>query len=139
MSEKHEPAAGPDEANREETMRLVSEETIGMESEPPGNAELPDNAKSGQKSTPEGLGNLAAMLDVPLNITVELGRTRLPLGEVLALEPGAVVELDRFPGEPLDLYANGRLIARGEVIVLNDIFGFRITDILVNTAQGLKP
>lgn len=82
------------------------------------------------------LGNLAAMLDVPLKITVELGRAELPLAEVLALKPGSVVELDRFPGEPLDLYANGRLVARGEIIVLNDIFGFRITDILLVQSEG---
>ena len=75
------------------------------------------------------LGNLTAMLDVPLRLTVELGRADLPLCEVLALKPGGVVELDRFPGEPLELYANGRLVARGEIIVLNDIFGFRVTDI----------
>lgn len=81
------------------------------------------------------LANLAAMLDVPLHITVELGRAELPLAEVLALKPGSVVELDRFPGEPLDLYANGRLVARGEIIVLNDIFGFRITDILLAQAE----
>ncbi len=73
--------------------------------------------------------NLAAMLDVPLKLTVELGRAELPLAEVLALKPGAVVELDRFPGEPLELYVNGRLVARGEIIVLNDIFGFRVTDL----------
>jgi flagellar motor switch protein FliN/FliY len=82
------------------------------------------------------LTNLAAMLDVPLKITVELGRAELPLAEVLALKPGSVVELDRFPGEPLDLYANGRLVARGEIIVLNDIFGFRITDILLAQVEG---
>lgn len=82
------------------------------------------------------LSSLAAMLDVPLKITVELGRAELPLAEVLALKPGSVVELDRFPGEPLDLYANGRLVARGEIIVLNDIFGFRITDILMAQSEG---
>lgn len=82
------------------------------------------------------LSSLAAMLDVPLKITVELGRAELPLAEVLALKPGSVVELDRFPGEPLDLYANGRLVARGEIIVLNDIFGFRITDILMSHTEG---
>lgn len=81
------------------------------------------------------LGNLAAMLDVPLKITVELGRAELPLAEVLALKPGSVVELDRFPGEPLDLYANGRLVARGEIIVVNDVFGFRITDILLSSTD----
>ena len=72
---------------------------------------------------------LSGMLDVPLRLTVELGRAELPLAQVLALKPGSVVELDRFPGEPLDLYANGRLLARGEIIVLNDIFGFRITEV----------
>jgi flagellar motor switch protein FliN len=82
------------------------------------------------------LSSLAAMLDVPLRLTVELGRAELPLAEVLALKPGSVVDLDRFPVEPLDLYANGRLVARGEIIVLNDIFGFRITDILLSQAQG---
>lgn len=84
------------------------------------------------------LANLAAMLDVPLRITVELGRAELPLAEVLALKPGSVVELDRFPGEPLDLYANGRLVARGEIIVLNDIFGFRITDILMTPTEAVN-
>ncbi|MEN6548397.1 MAG: flagellar motor switch protein FliN [Armatimonadia bacterium] len=84
------------------------------------------------------LANLAAMLDVPLRITVELGRAELPLAEVLALKPGSVVELDRFPGEPLDLYANGRLVARGEIIVLNDIFGFRITDILMSPTEAVN-
>lgn len=83
------------------------------------------------------LSSLAAMLDVPLQITVELGRAELPLAEVLALKPGSVVELERFPGEPLDLYANGRLVARGEIIVLNDIFGFRITDILMANTEGI--
>jgi flagellar motor switch protein FliN/FliY len=76
------------------------------------------------------------MLDVPLRLTVELGRAELPLAEVLALKPGSVVELDRFPGEPLDMYANGRLVARGEIIVLNDIFGFRVTEI-PNTAAEM--
>lgn len=74
---------------------------------------------------------LAALLDIPLKLTVELGQAELPLAEVLALRPGSVVELDRFPGEPLDLYANGRLVARGEILVLNDIFGFRLTELLI--------
>lgn len=92
---------------------------------------------TGTPSRPQdvNLGNLAAMLDVPLRLTVELGRAELPLAEVLALKPGSVVELDRFPGEPLDMYANGRLIARGEIIVLNDIFGFRVTDIPSATTE----
>ncbi|MHB8997401.1 MAG: flagellar motor switch protein FliN [Armatimonadota bacterium] len=95
----------------------------------------PSAASTPSRTQDANLGNLAAMLDVPLRLTVELGRAELPLAEVLALKPGSVVELDRFPGEPLDMYANGRLIARGEIIVLNDIFGFRVTDIPSATTE----
>jgi flagellar motor switch protein FliN len=90
---------------------------------------------------PEGVGAgqapeaLAMMMDIPLEVTVELGRASLTLAEVLALGPGSVVELDRLPGEPLELFANGRLIARGEVVVLNDTFGLRVTEIVQN-ARG---
>jgi flagellar motor switch protein FliN len=94
-----------------------------------------DEGALGPAAGGAGQLNLAAILDIPLRLTVELGRAELPLGEVLALAPGAVVELDRFPGEPLDLYANGRLIARGEIIVLNDIFGFRVTEVLTGQAE----
>jgi flagellar motor switch protein FliN/FliY len=81
--------------------------------------------------------HLAGMLDIPLNLAVELGRAELTLGEVLALRPGGVVELDRLPGEPLNLYANGRLIARGEIIVVNEVFAFRVTD--VTSAAPSRP
>ncbi len=93
-------------------------------------------AASWQQQSAGQRNNLHALLNVPLRLTVELGRAELPLAEVLALQPGSVVELDRFPGEPLDLYANGRLIARGEIIVLNDIFGFRITELPFSVAEG---
>jgi flagellar motor switch protein FliN len=74
--------------------------------------------------------NLDLMLDLPLDVTVELGRAELPLAHVLALNTGAVIQLDRLPGEPLDLLVNGRLVARGEIVVLNDTFAFRITDLI---------
>jgi flagellar motor switch protein FliN len=96
---------------------------------------------SGDGLPPEGVGAaqtpeaLAMMMDIPLDVTVELGRASLTLAEVLALGPGSVVELDRLPGEPLELFANGRLIARGEVVVLNDTFGLRVTEIVQN-ARG---
>jgi flagellar motor switch protein FliN len=73
---------------------------------------------------------LDLLLDVPLSITVELGRTRMTIQELLSLGPGSVVELDKTAGEPLDIVVNDRLVARGEAVVVNDKFGIRITDIV---------
>jgi flagellar motor switch protein FliN/FliY len=70
------------------------------------------------------------MLDLPLDATVELGRAELPLAQVLSLQHGSVIQLDRLPGEPLDLLVNGQLVARGEIVVLNDTFAFRITELV---------
>jgi flagellar motor switch protein FliN/FliY len=67
---------------------------------------------------------------VEMEVTVELGRTRMPVRELLALAPGAVLELDRAAGSPADLLVNGRLIARGEVVVVDEDFGLRVTEII---------
>jgi flagellar motor switch protein FliN/FliY len=69
-----------------------------------------------------------------MELTVELGRTRMPVRELLALAPGDVLELDRADGSPADLLVNGRLIARGEVVVVDEDFGLRITQILDSDA-----
>jgi len=79
---------------------------------------------------------LPLMLDVPMEVTVEIDRVRLSLAEVLSLQPGAVVQLNRVPGEPLDLLVNGRLVARGEIVVVNDVFAFRVTEIVGVGAVG---
>lgn len=96
----------------------------------------PERAEA-DSSGDEGGGwrNLQRMLDVPLSLTVELGSTEMPLSEVLRLEGGSVITLDRMPGEPIDLLINGRVFARGEVVVVNETFGFRITE-LVQDAEG---
>ncbi len=70
------------------------------------------------------------LLDVPLNVTVELGRTKMPISDVLNLASGAVIELEKMAGEPLDLLLNGRLVARGEAVVVGERFGIRITTIV---------
>ncbi|MCD6352241.1 MAG: flagellar motor switch protein FliN [Armatimonadetes bacterium] len=112
----------------------------------PPEADVPDVAEPGAAaSTPAGAESslmppapdmpsvppspeaLAAMMDVPLQVTVELGRVSLPLADVLALQVGSVVDLDRDPGEPLDLLVNGRPIARGQIVVVNDTLAFHIT------------
>ena len=76
------------------------------------------------------LAALELMLDVPLDVTVELGRASMQLGEALALQAGSIIELDRLPGEPLDMHINDRLVARGEVVVVNEVLGLRVTEIV---------
>ncbi len=70
------------------------------------------------------------LLDVPLQVTVELGRRKMRIGELLALVKGSVIELDKVAGEPLDVRVNDKLVARGEAVVVNDKFGVRLTDVV---------
>ena len=78
-----------------------------------------------------GAGNdINMILDIPVQLTVELGRTRIPIKHILQLAQGSVVELDAMAGEPMDVLVNGYLIAQGEVVVVNDKFGIRLTDIV---------
>jgi flagellar motor switch protein FliN/FliY len=82
-------------------------------------------------TTTNGAGNdISMILDIPVQLTVELGRTRIPIKHILQLAQGSVVELDAMAGEPMDVLVNGYLIAQGEVVVVNDKFGIRLTDIV---------
>src|SRR5690349_25046387 len=81
--------------------------------------------------------NLEVLLDVPVTLSLEVGRARIPIRNLLQLNQGSVVELERAAGEPLDLYVNGTLIAQGEVVVVNDRFGVRLTDV-VSPAERIK-
>ena len=74
-------------------------------------------------------GELERLTDVTVEISVEIGRTRMTLGDALALGPGSIVGLHRMAGEPVDLLVNGRVIARGEVVVIDEEFGLRVTDV----------
>ncbi len=74
--------------------------------------------------------NLDVILDVPVALSLEVGRTRMPIRNLLQLNRGSVIELERGAGEPLDVYVNGTLIAHGEVVVINDRFGVRLTDVV---------
>jgi flagellar motor switch protein FliN/FliY len=88
---------------------------------------MDENTPSSQENQSR---RLELLLDVPLDLSVELGRTRMSIQDLLNLSPGSVVELDKIAGEPLDILVNDRLIARGEAVVVNDKFGVRITDIV---------
>lgn len=74
--------------------------------------------------------NLQMILDIPLKVSVELGRTRMPVRELINLAQGSVIELNKLAGEPLEVYVNDKLIARGEAVVVNEKFGVRLTDII---------
>ncbi len=74
--------------------------------------------------------NLDAIVDIPVTLSVEIGQTQLSIRNLLQLNQGSVVELDRLAGEPLDVLVNGTLVAHGEVVVVNDKFGIRLTDVL---------
>ena len=78
----------------------------------------------------EGAQDLDLILDIPVALTVELGRTRIPIKHILQLAQGSVIELEALAGEPMDVLVNGCLIAQGEVVVVNEKFGIRLTDIV---------
>ncbi len=81
--------------------------------------------------------NLDVILDIPVTLSMEIGRTELPINSLLQLNQGSVVELDRLAGEPMDVLINGTLIAHGEVVVINEKFGIRLTDV-ISPAERVK-
>jgi len=89
----------------------------------------------GSLSTTES--NLDVILDIPVTLSMEVGRTEVPIQDLLALNRGSVVELDRIAGEPMDVLINGTLIAHGEVVVINEKFGIRLTDV-ISPAERVK-
>jgi flagellar motor switch protein FliN len=80
--------------------------------------------------------DLARLHNVPLELAVEIGRTRMTIGDTLGLGPGSIITLNRMAGEPVDLLVNGRPIARGEVVVIDEEFGLRVTEVLGSVTGG---
>ena len=89
------------------------------------------------EATPARDVNIDVILDVPVTLSLEVGRTRLPIRSLLQLNQGSVVELERASGEPLELFVNGTLVAHGEVVVVNDKFGIRLLDV-VSPAERIR-
>ena len=112
--------AGSGSAKGEESVQKANFESLSQE---------PDRGK-----TQEDV-NLDVVLDIPVTLSMEIGRTRIPIRNLLQLNQGSVVELDRLAGEPLDVFANGTLIAHGEVVVVNEKFGIRLTDVMSPTER----
>ena len=104
--------------------------------------EVPDEPKKETPSQPAKLDELSPdqkskiypelefILDIPLEISAEIGRTKMLIRDLLKLNQGSIIELEKFAGEPVEIYVNGRLMAKGEVVVVNDKFGVRITEII---------
>jgi flagellar motor switch protein FliN len=85
----------------------------------------------------QGDVNLDVILDIPVTISMEIGRTRISIRNLLQLNQGSVIELDRLAGEPMDVLVNGTLVAHGEVVVVNEKFGIRLTDV-ISPAERIK-
>ena len=118
---------------KEEQEKITPEESEKKEEkrEETGSTER----KAMSPKTPQKVGNgkannLDFILDIPLEVTVELGRTRMIINDLLKLGQGSVIELTKLAGEPLEIFVNQKLIARGEVVVVNEKFGVRLTDII---------
>ncbi len=102
---------------------------------------LADEIKAGDDALNKlKVQNLDFILDIPLKVTVELGRTNVVIKDLLQLGQGSVLELDKLAGEPLEILVNGKLVAKGEVVVVNEKFGIRLTDIIspVERIETLK-
>jgi flagellar motor switch protein FliN len=126
-------AAQPDTTRADDWATAVSDARPGPTAMDAGAIEqvAPASFASFAPSNVMGAGNdINMILDIPVQLTVELGRTRIPIKNVLQLAQGSVVELDALAGEPMDVLVNGFLIAQGEVVVVNDKFGIRLTDIV---------
>lgn len=95
------------------------------------------SSAEGLDSAATGDVNLDVILEVPVTLSLEVGRTRIPIRNLLQLNQGSVVELDRAAGDPLDVFVNGTLVAHGEVVIVNDKFGIRLTDV-VSPAERIR-
>jgi flagellar motor switch protein FliN/FliY len=125
-------APGEPDANAADWAAVDSRTETASELQGPADQVAPASFANFQP-TPGGMaaGNdINMILDIPVQLTVELGRARIPIKNILQLAQGSVVELEALAGEPMDVLVNGYLIAQGEVVVVNDKFGIRLTDIV---------
>jgi flagellar motor switch protein FliN/FliY len=128
MSEEDKMAAEWAAALAESKAPAAAASEVAMPAESVAPAQFA-NFNSGTPSNATA-NDLNMILDIPVQLTVELGRTRIPIKHILQLAQGSVVELETMAGEPMDVLVNGYLIAQGEVVVVNDKFGIRLTDIV---------
>lgn len=104
----------------------------------PSLGDQPAAGAVGAPATPRENAKIELLEDIPMELSVEIGRTRLTIAQILKLSQGSVVELDVLAGEPLNVYVNQVLIAQGEVVTVNDRFGIRLTDILSSSERAKR-
>lgn len=129
--------ATEDKSAEDDGMADWAEALLEQKSSEDERAEPPGGVLSGNASRPFSsshsdapIQDINMVLDIPVLLSVELGRTKVPIKHILQLGQGSVVELDAMAGEPMDVLVNGYLIAQGEVVVVNDKFGIRLTDVV---------
>jgi len=122
---------GDDSTTSGKGASATAKDSSGVKKRP---AEFSELKEGGVKS---GSGDLDFIMDIPLEVTVELGRTTMPIFDLLQLGQGSIVELTKVAGEPLEILVNKKLIARGEVVVVNEKFGIRLTDV-VSTKERIE-
>ncbi|MCO5400281.1 flagellar motor switch protein FliN [Ralstonia soli] len=147
-----EPTMNPETAADDFDVEMTMEEAMALEAaqraaaNPATSAPAAAPVDSGpvfKPLTADGLGSaqrndIDMILDIPVQLTVELGRTKVPIKNLLQLAQGSVIELDALAGEPMDVLVNGYLIAQGEVVVVNEKFGIRLTDIITPSERIRK-
>jgi flagellar motor switch protein FliN/FliY len=133
MSEEDKESPSPDDALADEwaaALEQQADEEDSAAEDPTEVAEFDALEEEPVNVASTGDVNMDAILDVPVTISMEIGRTNVTIRNLLQLNQGSVVELDRLAGEPMDVLVNGTLIAQGEVVVVNEKFGIRLTDII---------
>jgi flagellar motor switch protein FliN len=145
MSEQAKPTSPEEDAMAAEWEAALSQQADAapeVKADAPGNSVASEVSEAAAHVSPAQFANfspatttsagndLNMILDIPVQLTVELGRTRIPIKNILQLAQGSVIELETLAGEPMDVLVNGYLIAQGEVVVVNDRFGIRLTDIV---------
>ncbi|ANJ75488.1 flagellar motor switch protein FliN [Ralstonia insidiosa] len=144
-----EPTMNPETSADDTDVEMTMEEAMALEAaqraaaNPPAATPASDSVfKPLVVDSPSAAGNtrndIDMILDIPVQLTVELGRTKVPIKNLLQLAQGSVVELDALAGEPMDVLVNGYLIAQGEVVVVNEKFGIRLTDIITPSERIRK-
>ncbi len=130
MSEDENEDMDTFDAEKEMMEALAQEASVKSESPPPASASIAVAEANGLQEP-----NIDRILDIPLQISAQLGHTRMLIKDLLQLGPGSIVELDKLAGEPLEVLVNDRLVARGEVVMVNEKFGIRLTDVISPTER----